>query len=267
MAHLYIVPDLDIASATQGAELTVEGDEARHAVTVARLRSGERILLGDGCGVRVECVVTHVEKSAFTVRVLSEEHKAQSSPRFVLVQALAKGDRAERAVEAATECGVDEIIPWQAERSVSRWTQGPKAIKGQQKWQRIAHEAAKQAVRFYEPVVQPVMSTPELCRLFDNASTAALLLDPRADATLSELVASEVPEEKQTVLVLVGPEGGISPDELESLTAAGSLPVRLGPTVLRTSTAGVAALTILQSCWGSWRERVKPSNGSTESSR
>jgi 16S rRNA (uracil1498-N3)-methyltransferase len=163
---------------------------------------------------------------------------------MVLVQALAKGDRDEMAVQAACELGVDEIVPWQAARSVSRW-EGPKAAKGRERWASIVREAAKQAHRAWVPEVAPVHSTAQLV---ERAADARLLvLDPWTETRLTGIR----PDGRDLVLV-VGPEGGIAPEELERLEAAGAERVRLGDTVLRTSTAGPAAIAVLSANLGRW---------------
>jgi 16S rRNA (uracil1498-N3)-methyltransferase len=167
-----------------------------------------------------------------------------ASPRLILVQALAKGDRDELAVQAATELGVDAIVPWQAARSVSRW-EGPKAEKGRQRWASIVREAVKQSIRSWVPTVAPVTATAGLAAQLDGGRM--LLLEPTATTALTELVS-----DGRDLALVVGPEGGIAPAELERLVAAGAEPVRLGASVLRTSTAGPAAIAVLNARLGRW---------------
>ncbi|MGX1585863.1 16S rRNA (uracil(1498)-N(3))-methyltransferase [Microbacterium sp. NPDC055502] len=230
--------------AAVGDVVTLTGAEAKHAAVVRRLRVGEAVTVGDGRGVWLTGVAEEVSPSRVEVRVQERAETPSPSPRVVLVQALAKGDRDELAVQAACELGVDEIVPWQAGRSISRW-EGPKAAKGRERWATIVREAAKQAHRAWVPEVAPVESTAQLAAR--AALQRVLLLDPTAPGRLSDLE----PDGRDLVLV-VGPEGGISAEELERLTAAGAERVLLGDTVLRTSTAGPAAIAVLSVALGRW---------------
>ncbi|MGN8025600.1 16S rRNA (uracil(1498)-N(3))-methyltransferase [Microbacterium sp. 22242] len=234
----------DATAAEPGSSVMLTGAEAKHAAVVRRVRAGEPVTLGDGAGVWLEGEVAAAEPARVEVRILRRREDPRPDPRILLVQALAKGDRDELAVQAACELGVDEIVPWQAARSVSRW-EGAKAVKGRERWATIVREAAKQAHRSWVPEVSAVESTADLVRR--AASQRVLILDPTAQGRLSAVV----PDERDIVLV-VGPEGGISPEELERLTAAGAERVLLGDTVLRTSTAGPAAIAVLNVARGRW---------------
>ena len=244
MSHLYLDESLELARLAPGATVTLSGDEARHAVAVARVRVGERIAIGDGSGAVVHGAVTSTgprELSLEADEVVVEEAPAT---RITLVQALAKGDRDELAVQAATEIGVDAIIPWAAARSVSRW-EGPKAEKGRQRWATIVREAVKQSIRAWLPQVGVLATTGELAsRLVD---ARILVLEPTARAALTDLR-----PDGRDIALIVGPEGGITSAELERLVAAGAEPVRLGASVLRTSTAGPAAIAVLNAVLGRW---------------
>ncbi|WP_102192592.1 16S rRNA (uracil(1498)-N(3))-methyltransferase [Microbacterium aurantiacum] len=232
------------SDAVPGDVVSLIGAEAKHAAVVRRLRVGEAVTVGDGAGVWLAGSAEDVSPSQVDVRISQRSEQAAPSPRIVLAQALAKGDRDELAVQAACELGVDEIVPWQASRSVSRW-EGPKAAKGRERWASIVREAAKQAHRAWVPGVSAPVSTAQLA---DRAATQRmLLLDPTAVLRLSELT----PDDRDIVLV-VGPEGGISDDELRRLTDAGAERVLLGDTVLRTSTAGPAAIAVLSVALGRW---------------
>ncbi|WP_336502309.1 16S rRNA (uracil(1498)-N(3))-methyltransferase [Microbacterium paraoxydans] len=230
--------------AAVGGLVSLTGAEAKHAAVVRRLRVGEAVTVGDGRGVWLTGVAEEVSPWRVDVRIAERVEHEPANPRLVLVQALAKGDRDELAVQAACELGVDEIVPWQAGRSVSRW-EGPKAVKGRERWATIVREAAKQAHRTWVPEVAAPESTAQLAAR--AATQRVLLLDPTAPARLSTLV----PDDRDLVLV-VGPEGGIAPEELEKLTAAGAERVLLGDTVLRTSTAGPAAIAVLSVALGRW---------------
>lgn len=244
MASRYFDEAIRAEEVEPGVLLELGGDEARHAVTVARLRVGERISIGDGRGLVAEGVVESAEPRRLGVRVDEVRREPASAPRMTLVQALAKGDRDELAVQAATELGVDAVVPWAAARSVSRWD-GPKAEKGRVRWAVIAREASKQSLRARLPEVQPVCTSAELpARL---AGQRVLLLEPSAETPLTALAFDE-----RDVAFIVGPEGGIAPAELERFAAAGAEAVRLGANVLRTSTAGPAAIAVLAAALGRW---------------
>jgi len=234
----------DAAGAAQpGDELELTGPEAHHAAVVRRVRPGEAVTVGDGRGVWLDTEAIEVEPKRVRLRIGARRVEEPARLRLALAQALAKGDRDELAVQAATELGVDEVVPWQAARSISRW-EGAKARKGRERWQAIVREAAKQAHRAWVPEVGEVSTTAQL------AARAGLLLvlDPWTDVPLSGVAL----EGAETITLVVGPEGGIAPEELERLEAAGARRVRLGTTVLRTSTAGPAALAVLNARLGRW---------------
>lgn len=242
MALHFLVESSSDAGAGDLVSLT--GAEAKHAAVVRRLRVGEAVSVGDGAGVWLSGVAEEVTPGRVDVRISERVEHPTPTPRIVLVQALAKGDRDELAVQAACELGVDEIVPWQASRSVSRW-EGPKAVKGRERWATIVREAAKQAHRAWLPEVVAPVSTKQLAER--ATAQRVLLLDPTASTRLSEIE----PDGRDLVLV-VGPEGGISGEELDRLEEAGAERVLLGETVLRTSTAGPAAIAVLSVALGRW---------------
>jgi len=234
-----------VGTADVGDDVVITGAEAHHAAVVRRVRVGEEVTVGDGAGVWLRGVIAESAPKRVVVSVTARAMRDAVSPRLVLAQALAKGDRDELAVQAATELGVDEIVPWQASRSISRWS-GDKAAKGVARWQSIVREAAKQAHRAWVPTVSAPAGTRQLAERAGGARV--LVLEPTATLPLSA-----VPLEGQTELVLVvGPEGGLSPEEIVELTDAGSIAVRLGDTVLRTSTAGPAAIAVVSARLGRW---------------
>lgn len=242
MALHFIVPDC--TEAKVGDLLRLTGAEAKHASVVRRVRVGESVTIGDGSGVWLEGAVADVSAAQVTVRVTARAVHERPRSRIVLAQALAKGDRDELAVQAACELGVDEIVPWQASRSVSRW-EGQKAAKGRERWATIVREAAKQAHRAWVPAVAEVRSTAQLA---ERAGTHRMLvLDPTAQVRLTSIR----PDERD-ILLVVGPEGGVSPEELKRFVDAGAERVRLGDTVLRTSTAGPAAIAVLSGVLDRW---------------
>ncbi|MBA9006905.1 MULTISPECIES: 16S rRNA (uracil(1498)-N(3))-methyltransferase [Thermomonospora] len=227
--------------------VVLDGPEGRHAVTVRRLRPGERVDLTDGAGLLAEGVVAAVEgKDRLVVDVLARHRHDPPSPRLVVVQALPKGDRGELAVETMTEVGVDEIVPWQAARSITRW-RADRKDKALARWRSTAREAAKQSRRSRLPEVADLADTARVAARL-SAAARALVLHEQASVPLR---AVDLPATGD-IVVVVGPEGGITDEELDLFTESGAVPVRLGPTVLRTSTAGVAAAAVLLSATGRW---------------
>ncbi|MBF4615230.1 16S rRNA (uracil(1498)-N(3))-methyltransferase [Curtobacterium sp. VKM Ac-1376] len=245
MASLYLVDSLD--GVTVGGRVSLDGAEGRHAVSVARVRVGEVLRIADGRGTVVSGPVTTLGKDTLELAVETVEHQDTPRPSLTLVQALAKGGRDEMAVQAATEIGVDRVVPWAAARSVSRWD-GPKVEKGRARWAAIAHEAAKQAVRPRVPAIAPLVTTGQLVPAL-GVGAVVVVLDPTATVRLA---AWEPPSGVDDIALVVGPEGGIDGAELDRLEAAGAVRVRLGDSVLRTSTAGPAALAVLQARLGRW---------------
>lgn len=227
----------------RGDVIVLDGDEGRHAVRVKRTRHGETVLIGDGRGTLASCVVEAVGADRLTARVVDRRVVPAPDPRVVVVQALPKGERAELAVELLTELGADEIVPWAAARSVVRWS-AERTAKALTRWQRIATEAAKQSRRARVPVVAELAGT---CEVAARAEGALVLHEGAAVA----LTGATLPSSCDIILV-VGPEGGIAADELAAFTAAGAIAVRLGEPVLRTSTAGAAALAALSVRIGRW---------------
>jgi 16S rRNA (uracil1498-N3)-methyltransferase len=238
----------DAADAGPGDVVELEGAEAHHAAVVRRVRVGEEVTVGDGRGVWLDGVCERVSPKAVAVRIAARRDVAAPAPRLVLVQALAKGDRDELAVQAATELGVDEVVPWQAARSVSRWD-AAKAEKGRLRWEGIAREAAKQAHRPWLPAVSAPASTAALAERARSSRT--LVLEPTAGERMAAIAIDA--SDARDILLVVGPEGGIAPEELTAFDAAGAEAVSLGDTVLRTSTAGPAALVVASLALGRWR--------------
>ncbi|NQX27848.1 16S rRNA (uracil(1498)-N(3))-methyltransferase [Microbacteriaceae bacterium VKM Ac-2854] len=242
MAHHYIDESLDAADFVAGGTLVLTGAEARHAATVSRIRAGESIRVGDGRGRIATVTVTDAAPARLAVAVESVELVPAAAPRLALAQALAKGDRDELAVQASTELGVDEIVPWQAARSISRWS-GPKEQKGRERWASIVREASKQSLRAWVPEVSAIVSTKQLA----TRGERILVLEPSASVALTSLEF-----DARDVLLVVGPEGGVSAEELTLLSESGAELVHLGTNVLRTSTAGPAAIAVLSAALGRW---------------
>jgi 16S rRNA (uracil1498-N3)-methyltransferase len=226
-------------AAMAGSKIELDGPEGKHAVQVRRMRAGEAIQLSDGQGLRARGTVAEISGSSLIVlveEVLTEELPAR---QITLVQALAKGDRDELAIQAATELGASAIIPWQAIRSISRWD-GPKQAKGQARWQQIVSEAAKQSLRAFTPSVSGIVDTKELGLKVQDFDLV-LVLDTSATEQLAQ---TSIPKVGKLAIV-VGPEGGIDQGELALLEKAGAKLVSLGANVLRTSTAGPALIAAL----------------------
>lgn len=242
---VHLVPSLD--GVRVGDDVDVTGDEGHHAVVVRRLRVGEQVVLTNGAGAGVTGTVVTTTKRSMTVRVDEVVHaEAEPRPSITVVQALPKGDRGELSVEVLTEIGVARIVPWAATRSVAVW-KGERAAKSLARWQATAREAAKQSRRIWHPVVTPLATTAEVSTIVAEAD-AAVVLHEGGDLPLD---AVPVPDDGEIVLV-VGPEGGLADEEIEAFEKAGATTVRLGAEVLRTSTAGLAAVAAILSRTYRW---------------
>jgi 16S rRNA (uracil1498-N3)-methyltransferase len=236
----------ELAGVGAGDSLVLGGAEGHHAASVRRLRTGERLRLTDGAGTSAECVVAEVGRDELGLTVESIRATPPPAPRLLVVQALAKGDRGETAVETLTEVGVDVVIPWAAARCVTQWrdARGGRALE---KWRATAREAAKQSRREWWPQVSELASTAQVAALFAGAALGVVLHEEAAEP----LAGAAVPR-LGDVVVVVGPEGGIDDAELAAFAGAGARALRLGPTVLRTSTAGTAAAAVLLAAAGRW---------------
>ncbi|MEU7277294.1 16S rRNA (uracil(1498)-N(3))-methyltransferase [Streptomyces sp. NPDC045431] len=244
-APVFVVEHLD--RVTGGSTVTLDGPEGRHAVSVRRLRVGEEIVLTDGAGTGAYGTVAAVEgKDRLDVAVSEVRAEPGPSPRITVVQALPKGDRGELAVETMTETGVDAIVPWAASRCITQW-KGDRGAKSLAKWRATAREAGKQSRRLRFPDVAEAASIKQVAQLLAAADFAAVLHEEGAEP----LATADLPATGEIVLV-VGPEGGVSPEELTAFAEAGARPYRLGRSVLRTSTAGTAATALLLGRTGRW---------------
>ncbi|BBZ76654.1 ribosomal RNA small subunit methyltransferase E [Mycolicibacterium anyangense] len=226
-----------------GQRAAVEGDEGFHAATVRRIRPGEILVLSDGAGALARCEVETATKRGLTATVLERWDAAPPVPAVTVVQAIPKSERSELAVELATEAGADGFVAWQAARCVARWD-GERAEKGLRRWRAVAKSAARQSRRPWIPEVAGPLTTTALAALVaDRVGGGAVVLALHESGPLAF---AEMPvAQADSIVLIVGPEGGISDEELAALTAAGARTVRLGPTVLRTSTAAAVALGAL----------------------
>jgi 16S rRNA (uracil1498-N3)-methyltransferase len=229
-----------------GGTAVVDGDEGFHASNVRRIRPGEELDLSDGNGTVAHCVVEEAVKGRLAARVLNVTEVARPTPAVTVAQALPKSERSELAIELATEAGADGFLAWQAQRCVARWESAAKIDKGLRRWGAVARSAARQSRRAHVPEIDGVVSTADLLTRVPGALT--LVLHESATVPLADIGLADA----GAVLLVVGPEGGISDEELAALTGAGARAVRLGPSVLRTSTAAAVALGAIGVLTGRW---------------
>jgi 16S rRNA (uracil1498-N3)-methyltransferase len=242
-----LTPPVFLAEDLTGDRVVLTGPEGHHAATVRRVKVGEAVDVVDGKGTRASCTVATVGRDVVELSVVRRTSEAAASPRLVLVQALAKGDRGELAVELATEVGIDEVVPWAAARCVVKWD-GERGQKALSRWRSTAREAGKQSRRAWLPVVHEQHTTAQVAERI-RAATATLVLH---EAATRPLGAAALPETGE-VLLVVGPEGGIREEEISAFEVAGAAIVRLGSSVLRTSTAGAAAASVVSALTPRWR--------------
>ncbi len=235
-----------------GELAVVDGDEGFHAATVRRIRVGEQLALGDGAGSLAHCEVEQAGRDGLRARVLKRWSVAPGCPRVTVVQALPKSDRSELAVELATEAGADAFLAWRAARCVASW-EGDRVDKGLRRWRAVARSAARQSRRAHIPPVDGVLSTAELTRRIRDEVAAGAVVIALHESAIERLADTAVAQ-ANSVLLVVGPEGGIAPDEMVALTDAGAVAVRLGPQVLRTSTAAAVALGALGVLTSRWHQ-------------
>lgn len=242
MAHFYFSDDA--TNAVQGSTVEVSGAEARHAITVGRLKLGERLSVGDGSGTIAQGIVSSVDGDRFALTVESIDVEDEPSPYLWLAQALAKNDRDELAIQAATELGIDGVIPWASARSIVKW-EGQKQRKHELRWQSILREASKQSMRHRIPELRPLATTATLEKL--GSEFQLVVLDPTGAEPLSTFT-----PDGSDILLIVGPEGGISRAELSRFASAGASIASVGSHILRTSTAGPAAISVLNGVLHRW---------------
>lgn len=232
MLSVFVIPEISSSS-----QIVVDGDEAHHAIKVVRLEVGEKILLTDGKGNWVEGSVSEISKKTFSVSVTSRGFKEANAPELIVVQALTKSDRMRETVELLTVAGADRIIPWKAERSIAQMKEG-----SHEKWELVAIAASKQSRRLRFPVIEEALTTKEVAERF---GPKVLVLHEAASQKISGVKFLDA----DAVVVVIGPEGGITDTELDAL---GGTAVRLGDEVLRSAHAGFAALSAIQALIGRW---------------
>lgn len=254
-APIFFAPAELLAPLVPGSTFVLGGPEGRHAATVKRLGPGEAVDVVDGAGLRVRCTVLGAADGELELTVEAAGREPAPAVSVTLVQALAKGDRDELAIVTATELGVDAVVPWQSERAIVRW-KAERAAKSLAKWQSVVAAAAKQARRAVVPEVSGLADTAALAAAAEGPGTVALVLHEDAEESIRSVLQRRLGPAAQRgaerIMVIVGPEGGISPREVERLSAAGASTVRLGPHVLRSSTAGPAAIAVISEYLGRW---------------
>ncbi len=256
---VFLAEDLTPAleSLSVGDSATLGGAEGRHAASVRRIGAGEWVDVVDGLGLRATCEVSGSDKSTLSLIVRELVHEDAPSPEVILVQALAKGGRDEAAVEICTEIGIDRVVPWASQRAIVQW-KGPKAEKGRAKWEGVARAAAKQSRRAYVPVVEDVKDSRELASwvasLIGEAGVAFVCHEEATESLGAALARIQESSEEGAlparITLIVGPEGGIGPEETAQLLDAGARTIGLGDNVLRSSTAGAVALTLIRAAAG-----------------
>ena len=240
MLTLFLIDKLEDSNLIE-----IAGDEAHHAVKVLRITVGEEILISDGAGNWVRASVENIEKKTFTAKVLERGFQPEKSPRLIVVQGLPKSDRVKDAIEILVESGVDLIIPWQADRSISKWQKD-----SLDKWQSAAVAATKQSRRFRKPEIIDGLSLSQLLEI-ESENSVVLVMHESATTKLSEVVTSKFSEMSE-IIIVIGPEGGISDSELAILEGAGAHVVGLGPEVFRSAHSGGAALSAVSALIGRW---------------
>ncbi|WP_026530723.1 16S rRNA (uracil(1498)-N(3))-methyltransferase [Haematomicrobium sanguinis] len=246
---------IDVESARTlrpGDSYTLDGPEGRHAAGSMRLAAGESLDLVNGRGARWRATVKESAKNSLLLDIQSATTEEAPSPEVTVVQALAKGGRDEQAVESAVELGATAIVPWQADRSIVRW-RDEKAKKGTEKWQDLVRSAAKQSRQSHIPTVSSPETSAQLCqrirRAVGESGGHAVVLHESATEPLVSFLRETGPG---PLLLIVGPEGGITPSEVEAMVASGARTAHLGQRILRSSSAGPAALAAINTQWERW---------------
>lgn len=226
------------ANVGDGYELV--GAEGRHGSKSMRLSAGEQFQVVNGAGGRWVCEVTEVLPDGLSSLVVDFAQEQAPAPQLILVQALSKGNRDEMAVEICTEIGVDCIIPWQADRSIVRWS-GDKARRGIEKWENQALRAAKQSRRAYIPLVEPLVNSKQLADLIGDTETTTIIAHEQATTPIMKALKSV---KGSRIMFVIGPEGGITQAEIDQFTAKGAVTASLGANILRASTAGAVCVNL-----------------------
>ena len=226
-------------------DVVIEGDEAHHVGTAARIKIGERVLVTNGQGRNAEVEILDINKRNIGARIIDVQDVPRTRTQLLVVQALTKGDRARETIELLTEGGADVIIPWSASRSIGQWKDEKDALS---KWKTWTREATKQSRRSWIPEVREIHNTKEIKELIEDSDTSFVFHESSA-VPISKAVSGKAPKH---VVLIIGPEGGVSEDEISLLTSAGAQSVSMGKPVFRAAHAGVAALAAIQTAYGIW---------------
>ena len=240
MLTLFLIEKLGDSSIIE-----IDGDEAHHAIKVLRIEIGEEILISDGAGNWAQASVENIERKSFTAKIIERGYQEAKTPRLVVVQGIPKSDRIKEAIEILVESGVDLIIPWQADRSISKWQKDSLS-----KWESAAFAATKQSRRFRTPEIIEELSLSQLLEI-ESENSAVLVMHESASNKLSEVVTSKFADFSE-IIIVIGPEGGLTESELALLQGAGAHIVGLGPEVFRSAHAGGAALSAVSALIGRW---------------
>ena len=236
MFTLFFVEDLPT---TVGGSYEFANDDANHAIRVLRMQEGAEFMLSDGKGSWSQVVATEVKKKSMQVRVMDSGFQAPLATTITVVQALPKGDRAKEAIELLTEAGVDRIVPWASARSIG---------KGSEKFAITAREASKQSRRFRIPEVTEVATTAQICEAI-KISDLAIAFHESATSKLSDQVSSHNVEH---LLIIIGPEGGLTDEEIAAFTESGAKVALMGRPILRSAHAGIAAVSAVSALLKVW---------------
>jgi 16S rRNA (uracil1498-N3)-methyltransferase len=240
-----MLPVFLVDSLPLNGEVLLDGDEAHHAISVSRVRIGEHLILTDGNGARAEVEVIEIAKKTLNARIVLREDIADSEIKISVLQALTKGDRARETVELLTEAGVNHILPWNAARSIGQWKGDRESLE---KWKSWAREATKQSRRSWIPRVEKLHSLGEAIQAFSQFDLV-LLFHEGSQEKLSSLLHNQHPKR---VLIIIGPEGGVTDEETEKFLLAGAKIASMGRPVFRSAHAGAAALAAVQTGLGIW---------------
>ncbi|MGA0112968.1 MAG: 16S rRNA (uracil(1498)-N(3))-methyltransferase [Candidatus Nanopelagicaceae bacterium] len=238
MLPLFIVDNLP-----NSGSLEIDGDEAKHAISSLRIKNGELISVTDGKGGRADAQVISVTGKTFVVELNNYQQEPSSQIKLTVVQALTKGDRARETIELLTEAGVDQIIPWSAQRCVGQWKDD-----ALEKWRVWSKEATKQSRRSWIPEISEIQTTIDIVKRVKD-SELSLIFHETGEKKLSQVLSEKSPS---SLLLIIGPEGGISETELEAFKLAGAIEVSMGKPVFRSAHAGAAALAAVQTGLKVW---------------
>lgn len=242
MARFFVEPKI-----IKNGFVPIEGQDAIHITRVLRLGKGDRILILDGCGKSYEAVIEKAARDRVVCAVTGELPVARTAgPRLTLVQGMPKGEKMDRIVKKCTELGISRIIPLACERAVVK-LEGDKTRSRRERWQRIAREASQQCRRPDVPLVDLPADWDQVLQGLGQAA-ALIPWEEEGDLTLKHFLRENEPQEQ--VYIFIGPEGGFTPSEVDRALSHSVRPVTLGPRILRTETAGLAAVTMILYQWG-----------------